>query len=41
MMLTYNENEPKRNKRRTQWRLNNIYQAAELLYEKSEVVSFH
>lgn len=34
----YNEDNPKINKRRTQWRLNNIYKAASTLYEKSEIV---
>ena len=34
----YNEFNPKNNKRRTQWRLNNIYNAVDCLYEKSEIV---
>lgn len=34
----YNENNAKTNKRRTQWRLNNIYKAVPTLYEKSEIV---
>lgn len=34
----FNESDSRGNKRRTQWRLNNIYQAAEFLYDKSEVV---
>lgn len=34
----YNENHPNRNKRRTQWRLNNIRNAAPILYEKSETI---
>lgn len=34
----YNEIDKKRNKRRSQWRLNNIYVAAKTLYEVSEIV---
>lgn len=34
----YSEVDSKRNKRRTQWRLNNIYRAAPTLYERSEIV---
>ena len=35
----YNETDSSRNKRRTQWRLNDIYKAAPTLYEKSEIVN--
>lgn len=35
----YNEHDAKRTKRRTQWRLNDIYKAAETLYEKSEKIT--
>ncbi|EAT10919.1 hypothetical protein HF888_05650 [Bermanella marisrubri] len=34
----YNEMDASKNKRRTQWRLNNIYQASETLYEKTETI---
>ena len=34
----YSEVDSKRNKRRTQWRLNNIYRAAPSLYERTEIV---
>ena len=34
----YNEDDPKKSKRRTQWRLNNIYQAVEFLYEDFDLV---
>ncbi|MGF1727540.1 MvaI/BcnI family restriction endonuclease [Photobacterium nomapromontoriensis] len=33
----YNEETPSRNKRRSQWRLNDIYKAASFLYETAEV----
>jgi hypothetical protein len=35
----YNEHDPKKTKRRTQWRLNNIYQAATTLYERSSIIT--
>lgn len=35
----FNETDVSRNKRRTQWRLNDIYKAAPTLYEKSEIVN--
>lgn len=35
----YNVTDSSRSKRRTQWRLNDIYKAAPLLYEKSEIVT--
>lgn len=33
----YNPNDAKKNKRRTQWRLNNIYDAVYVLYERAEL----
>lgn len=33
----YNPNDPKKNKRRTQWRLNNIYAAVSVLYERAKL----